>query len=39
LRAETEAMLATGGTADAREGVAAFAERRAPSFERRYPAP
>jgi 2-(1,2-epoxy-1,2-dihydrophenyl)acetyl-CoA isomerase len=32
LEAETVAMLDCGGTADAREGVAAFAARRAPEF-------
>jgi 2-(1,2-epoxy-1,2-dihydrophenyl)acetyl-CoA isomerase len=32
LAAETEAMVESGGTADAREGVRAFAERRPPRF-------
>lgn len=32
LAAEAEAMRATGATADAREGISAFAERRSPRF-------
>lgn len=32
LAAEHEAMIRAGGTADAREGIAAFVERRAPRF-------
>jgi 2-(1,2-epoxy-1,2-dihydrophenyl)acetyl-CoA isomerase len=32
LAAEHEAMIRTGGTSDAREGIAAFVERRAPRF-------